>query len=187
MGEVRTLEEWERLHDIPKSIFGWPDWRTLPPKRSRDAAIPLESQLATREVLLVTLADGLMNVLEDLQLRIMVWKGRPDFDVTATLEAEANGWTCISRMDFWPPTPHRNEFWRKLGQSPVIEGCHHHRFHDNHRLGIGAFKPSGNLPSAIQFDADPSSFRDILALIERHWNIDGASQLALPQGQGRLW
>lgn len=187
MTDERTLDAWGRLHDMKKSIFNWPDWQTIKIPKQAKSPVRLDSEISEREVLHVTLADGEMNVLQDMQLRIMAWKGRSNFDVTATLEVETNGWTCIARMEFWPSSPHTNTFWRKLSQPARIVGSHHHRFHDNRRLGAIAFKPVGNLPSAIQFDDEPSSFRDILALIEREWRIDGASGLALPERQGRLW
>lgn len=172
---------------MDKALFGWPSWKTVPPRRVKNPSTPIDSSLAEKEVLLVTLADPAMNVLEALQLRITTWKGRSNFDVTATLEAEGSGWTCISRMDFWPPSGHPNKFWRKLGQPPFIDGSHHHCFHDNRRLGMKTFKPNGNLDSAKTFDAEPSSFRDILGLIERHWKIAGACDLQMPERQGSLW
>lgn len=180
------LTKWAALHDQPKSLFGWPDWRTLPPKRLKDAAFKLESHIAEEQVLVVTLADEKMNTMEDLQLRIFVRKERLDADVTAILEVGYNDWTCISRMDFWPSAPHINKHWRKLGQPSRVTGCHHHRFHDNKLIGPDAFKPIGNLDSAVNFDSEPTSFRDILSLIEREWHIDGASSLPPPELQGSM-
>lgn len=180
----KRLERWQALHDQDKTVFGWPDWRDL--KQPKNDG-PLLSHIAQRSQLLVSLGDHNCINIEDLQLRITIWKGQPDNDVTCTLEAADNNWTCISRMDFWSPSPHMNADWRAIKDLPPQVGeTHYHRFKENRAIGIHSFKPIGNLRAAINFDTEPQSFRDILRLIEAEWNITGATDLPLPEKQGGL-
>ncbi|MEN5248479.1 hypothetical protein [Brucella pseudintermedia] len=178
------LEKWQRLHDIPKDIFGWPDWRELRQPKSSGL---LRSQVAQRSTLLISLSDKEGINLENIQARITIWKERPNEDVTCTLEAADNNWTCISRMDFWSNSPHTNLDWKSVnGLPPRVGDTHYHRFKENKAIGSSSFKPNGNLRAAIEFDIEPKSFRDILRLIETEWNIEGASDLPLPGKQGGL-
>lgn len=184
MSDKERLDRWEALHDQPKSIFGWPGWRDVKKPKSDG---PLLSHIAQRTSLLVSLCDQNGVNLEGLQLRITIWKGRPNEDVTCTLEASDNNWTCISRMDFWSNSPHMNADWRSITDLPPQVGeTHYHRFKENKAIGSHSFKPIGNLRAAINFDAEPRSFRDILRLIENEWNIAGATDLPLPERQGGL-
>lgn len=184
MSNDSRLNRWQSLHDSPKTIFGWPDWRDLK-KPKNDGS--LLSNIAQRASLQVSLADQDGLNLEDIQLRITIWKGRPNEDVTCTLEASDNNWTCISRMDFWSNSPHINPDWRTVPNLPPKVGdTHYHRFKENKIIGTESFKPNGNLRAAINFDTEPRSFRDILRLIEDEWNITDAANLPLPERQGGL-
>ena len=169
---------------MKKHIFGWPDWQLQSSRQRKTGEQPSSTDQFTLAVLL---CDEAGASIEGLELRLVAWRDRPHEDATALLQVEDDGWVAISRLDCWPPSPHVNKYWRKLGQASQIEGTHVHRCADNARLGRRAFKPHENLPSAVAVDSTPHSFRDMMELVEFHFNVDGAAQLPPPDWQGRLF
>lgn len=182
LGDADDLARWRQVHDLRKTIFGWPYWERVAPRRS-NGTIKYRSADAARQRLIVTLSDQEGVSLEGVQIRIT--SGlliRSEVNITFEIE-HRDEWVCISRMDIWPLGPHANKHWRKLGDDPEVTGSHYHSFSQNARLGRQNFKPHSNLDSATRIDPEPDSFRDTLLLIERNWNIDGAAQLPPPELQ----
>jgi hypothetical protein len=177
------VENWVAIAEMPKAIFGWPDWQTTSPRQRKIGEGAGESD---QLVLASLLIDGSGVSLEGVELRIVVWRDRPIEDATALLQVENDGWMPISRLDCWPYSPHTNRYWKRLHQAPIVEGSHIHRTQDNARLGRKAFTASENLPSAVSVDGEPQSFRDMLRLVKLYFNIDGACDLPPPQWQERL-
>lgn len=181
--EREQVAQWVRLAKMEKHIFGWPTWQLHSPRQSKAGEVP---NRADQFVLSALLTDGAGVSIEGLELRMVAWRDRPQEDATALLQVAGDGWTAISRLDCWPTAPHVNTFWRKLRQTPNVERSHVHLCEDNARLGRRAFKPLGNLPSAVEVDTSPHSFRDMVRLVERYFNINGASAIEPPDWQGRL-
>lgn len=174
------LRAWCDLLQDQKSLFGWPSWNDIEVTReSRKAAteagrLPFQSDMAARTELLASLADENEVAIEDCRVRLAIWKHRPLEDITATFEVFSDErWTCISRIDFLPVSPHPNRYWRKFGLEPEVKGSHIHGCEDNARLGMEAFAPIGNLPNARGLDKEPQSFRDICRSIEDLFVISG--------------
>jgi hypothetical protein len=179
--EREQVSRWVELANVKKQIFDWPDW-VLHTPRTGDG-----HQSTDQFVLTVLLSDESGAAIEGLQLRIVVWRDRPNEDATALLIVEdGDGWTTISRLDCWPISPHENKFWRHLKEPPQVDGSHVHGCASNARFGRRAFKPYENLPSAMGVDSEPHSFRDMMRLVERLFNISGAAELPAPDWQQRL-
>lgn len=188
MNEAETLSKWRRLHDLQKTLFGWPGWKALPLHHNQSATMSLKSNIAHREDLIGILADRDSGIsIEAIRLRLIaVYSRSPEPEITATLEVEDNDWTCIARMDFGNDR-HMNKYWRKYGLPSIIDGPHHHAFHLNSKIGLNAFKPHGNLDNAEKFESEQISFRDKLRLIGHYWKIDGIANLDAPPRQENLF
>lgn len=187
------LEAWQAIVVAPKSLFGWPSWSEGPMYReSRKQAaeagrLPLFSDLALRSEMIITVSDSSDIAMEDVRIRIVVWRNRPMEDVTATFEIhDSVRWVCVSRVDVAPPAPHTNRYWRQYHLPPEINGSHIHTCEDNARIGADAFVPVGNLPNARALDTEPQSFREICAAIGMHFNISGLGDLPAPDWNGSL-
>jgi hypothetical protein len=187
------LEQWQALIEQPKTIFGWPDWSTLPVVRhSRAGAAkvghkPFHSQEAERIEKIVQLADTNGVSIEGVRIRISAWSQLPLADVTVTFEVlDSDRWVCTSRIDFLPRSPHGNVRWRDFDLEPVINGSHIHTCNDNSRLGLDAFTPTENLPIAVSLTAEPVSFRDMLATVETCYNVGGFGDITPPEWNGSL-
>jgi hypothetical protein len=175
------VSNWVGIAKMPKAIFGWPSWEISSSNRKTDGANESDQMVLT-----ALLADQNGAGLEGVELRIVVWRNRSMEDVTALLQIENDGWIPIARLDSWPYSPHTNRHWKQLKQMPTVEGSHVHHCWDNAKLGRKAFGPYQNLPSAVPVDSEPNSFRDMLKLVEVHFNIVGASKLPAPEWQERL-
>lgn len=187
------LEAWQTIVAEPKNIFGWPAWSDgamyrESRKQATDAGrLPLISDMASRSEMIITVSDSNDIALEDVRIRIGVWRNRPMEDVTATFEInDAVRWVCVSRIDFAPTAPHTNRHWRRFHLSPEINGSHIHTCEDNARIGADAFVPASNLPNARALDKEPQSFREIWAVIGAHFNISGLDDLPAPEWNGSL-
>ncbi|TIW62965.1 MAG: hypothetical protein E5V48_02565 [Mesorhizobium sp.] len=183
--ERQQVDLWTALASMKKTIFSWPDWLAQNAPSNPDSS--LRSHETDQFVLTSLLADDSGAAIEGLQLRVVVWKYRPQEDATALLLVEDEGWTVISRIDCWPNAPHPNKHWKRLKEPAEIPGTHAHCCEDNAKLGRKAFKPYENLPSARAVDSEPQSFRDMMRLVEVYFNIDGAATLPPPDWQGSLF
>ncbi|MEC5322760.1 hypothetical protein [Aurantimonas sp. A3-2-R12] len=187
--ERARLSGWCELEARRKILFGYPHWIpqpvTKPPKPKHGQPKPFKSVQAKRTVLLVTLSDETGTTIEGLRLRVTAWENRKMADITATLEVlEVEQWVCISRVDFLPPAPHGNKFWRRFQLAPEISGSHIHFCRDNARIGALAFSKAENLPNAAPIETEPQSFRDICRMLERSWNVDGLVGVKAPDWDG---
>lgn len=182
--ERAQVERWVQLAAMKKQIFGWPDWQLSSPRQRKAGEVATHADQFFLSVLLCNESGA---SIEGLELRIVVWRDRPNEDATALLQTEDDGWLAICRLDCWPPSPHENKDWRRLGCAPHIEDSHVHLCVDNAKLGRKAFKPHQNLPVAVPVNETPHSWRDMMGLVEYYFNVDGAAQLPPPDWQGRLF
>lgn len=187
------LEDWQRLVALRKTVFSWPSWVDASMYReSRKQAtelgrLPLQSDLAARSEMFINVADEHQIAIEDVRIRLLVWKNRPMEDITATFEIhDAVRWICVSRIDFVPPSGHANKFWRKYGLDPEVNTSHIHSCEDNVKLGAEAFAPLGNLPNARALDKEPESFKELCRLVGEHFNITDLQDLPAPDWNWRL-
>jgi hypothetical protein len=184
--------EWQRIVEMPKTMFSWPTWSDPDPLPSGTRVVTRRGALHTAAgeaiSVLIALADSGGVGLEGVRLRVTAWPFRREFDVTATLEVEGGrSFMTIARIDAWPPDPHINTVARRhpaLRHLPnKIEGHHVHRFADNARIGRAAFVPVSNLPAAAPIDDELRSFRDFARIVEHEFRIDGFQRFSSPDWQ----
>ncbi|MDR9758812.1 hypothetical protein RJJ37_04050 [Rhizobium redzepovicii] len=181
------FEIWQQIILSPKSVFNWPSWvdgsmyRESRRQAKVSGRLPLISDLAARLEMIISLANSDDIALEDVRIRLMVWKNRPMEDVTATFEIyDIVRWACASRIDFVPVSPHPNKHWRKYALEPEVNGSHIHTCEDNAKIGPDAFAPVGNLPNARGLDREPQSFKDVCQQVGQLFNVTGLQDLPPP-------
>lgn len=184
---------WRGYLSQEKQLLDWPVWKPDRVVRERRKAAqvagrqPLQSVSAERTQLLVQVMNTEGISIENVRVRIVAWTQRSMEDLTATFEVlYGQQWVCISRIDFAPPSPHTNMYWKKFGLPPIVKGSHIHPYEDNAKLGEAAFVPLGNLPIALPLEDELDSFRDILKAIEVHFRVTGLSELSPPAWTERL-
>lgn len=164
---------------MEKRLLGWGAWSE--PQRG-----PAET---TEVVLPLANIDGIG--IQGVQLRINTYAYRRLHESTAILEV-GNGRQAvgIARVDGWPADPHMNGQARRSAKlslvPPVVTGSHVHRFRDNARLGIKAFKPPGNLPVAVPLPEPLTGFRGFLRTVGREFNIVSLEEFDPPPWQEYL-
>jgi len=112
-------------------------------------------------------------------------------EVTATLEVGGGrAAVAIARVDAWPADPHMNTVARKIAKIRAlpaqIDGSHVHRFRDNARIGVRAFKPPFNLPAAAPIVEPLTSFRGFLRIVGQEFVIIGLEEFDPPPWQEYL-
>lgn len=184
---VAIPEAWRVIAGQWKTIAVWPQWSEapeLPTKFVGDGRDDVRTVAAETIEQLVPLADELGVGLEGVNLRIVAWPFRKNYDVTATLEVlGGRSFVTIARLDAWPPDPHLNARARGrpgCGHLPrEINGHHVHRFEDNAKIGRNAFGAE-NLPLAAPIDARLQGYRDFLRILSDEFKIRGLDQLDPP-------
>jgi hypothetical protein len=179
---------------MPKTLMSWPAWSEpdppAPGKTVKPRAELLSVAAETTEVVIpLGTTDGIG--IQGAQLRLNAWAYRRMHEVTATLEiAGGRSFVTIARVDAWPADPHMNTLARKypnLRHLPaVVDGSHVHRFRDNARIGIKAFRPPFNLPVAIAVAEPLTSFRGFLRTVAQEFVIVGLEDFDPPQWQEYL-
>jgi hypothetical protein len=172
------LEYLRRCITSPKSFDDAVEWKTV-----NDSNRPrLEAVVRLR-------SEGVS--LEGLRLRANASIDFYDRDITMQLELLR--WSSkfhLTRADFRPFSMHQNNR-RELKHLPRrIEACvtHIHRFEDNVRLGVDAFRSVkiDNLPAAAPVEPAPGSVRDFLSVVAQCMSIGDCRDMPLPPWQGRL-
>lgn len=188
LDEDLVFQRWEKIHNMPKTLFGYPSWKSVQEQtvtrqkaKILNSKIPLKSRLTVR---VCDANDGLN--MQNVEVRIIAPNDGTLNNTSCIFCIDSEcGWTAISRMDFYPDSPHMNKDWKKLNIPGLIEGNHYHSFHLNRKIGLIRFKPKGgNVDNAEKILSPVNSFHDIFDLIEKEWNINGASALPVPEQQG---
>lgn len=188
---------WVEVAAMRKTLLTWPAWSEPEPPLPARAAKPdrpktdLTSVAAETTEVVIPLGNEQGIGIQGVQLRMNSWAYRRNHEVTATLEV-GNGRSAvtIARVDGWPADPHFNTLARKFGglkHVPAsVNGSHVHRFRDNARIGVKAFRPPLNLPVAIPVAEPLTGFRGFLRTVATEFVIMGLEEFDPPPWQEYL-
>jgi hypothetical protein len=185
---------WVDVARMRKTLISWPAWSDPEPPASGKTVRPRDELLSvaaetTEVVIPLGNEDGVG--IQGVQLRLNAWAYRRMHEVTATLEITGGrSFVTIARIDAWPADPHMNILARRYPNlrnvPPVVDGSHIHRFRDNARIGIKAFRPPFNLPIAIPIAESLTSFRGFLRTVAQEFVIVGLEDFDPPPWQEYL-
>jgi len=160
------------LVTVQKALASVPEWI----ERNADIldfVVPLEAESV---------------VLEGLSLRGRTRKSLADREVVFQLEFHhpqiVGGAIC--RIEWKPLSSHSNK-----GNGPkelrhiLQSGSHHHRFDLNWEHSPADVQ-RGSLPIAVPILPCPKNFRELVALVQKEFNIKGLQSIAIPPWQPTL-
>lgn len=125
---------------------------------------------------------------EGSQLRIKVWRDRPDQAVCVLLlhAKPKEKYRPIWRIEWRPISPHTNPNKGPQHLRMIqIQGSHHHPFELNLNKTTGTVR-AGNLPIAAPIEPDPPDFSSLLAFAGVELRIMNMGAVSAPPWEGFL-
>lgn len=171
------------LYTCRKCPFIWPapeDWNATGNLQALATTFRLEMPLATEDGISI---EGMSLVLEFAAL-----SPHPGAAVLRHCPRTAYH---LGRYDFGTAERHTNT--RAIaagvcGIPKIVNGSHVHPFALNAKLGIDAFRATGNgPPAAVPIDDTRTSFRARMRLVGVEFSITDLEEIPPPPYQGDLW